>query len=71
MAVFIGDPDTHRLATPPCFFGVLVMFVSAVLGGGCVWLYLLVTLALADEDPSLLFFRLLVIFLSAVTSAEN
>ena len=46
MAVFIGDPDTHRLAPR------LVIFVSAVLGGGCVWLYLLVTLALADEDPS-------------------
>ena len=52
MAVFIGDPDTHRLAPPLVFFWVLVIFVSAVLGGGCVWLYLLVTLALADEDPS-------------------
>ena len=36
MAVFVGDPGTHRLAPPLVFLGVLVMFVSAVLGVGCV-----------------------------------
>ena len=39
VAVFIGDPDTHRLAPRLFFWGALVMFVSAVFGGwlcGCI-----------------------------------
>ena len=68
MWLYFWRPWHSQTTTPACYFcfGVLVLFLSAISGGVCVWLYLLVTLALTDKHPRLFFWGALVMFVSAV-----